>query len=1308
MEHSTNPYTGSSLMRAFLSVGAAAVAALAAVWPLQADYPSTVTGLGPVGYYRLNESAAVDADLAINAGTAGALGNGYYLKADEFSPIHPTSPGALVGSSDAAALFSAGLAQYVTVPFATEINPLGSFTVEAWIQPASDPAGLTSPLSFAHAGDPRTGWFLYQNNAVGGGWSFRMYKFSGLDIALNLVGGDVPVAGNWYHVVISYDAAGNQAVLYVNGEQKGTGSPIGYVPNRDGAFTIGARSDGAFAYNGALDEVALYTKPLPASEVLAHYQNGINPSPSTPYNTLVLAQEPLLYYRLSEPLYVPPATLPVAANTGSWGTAGNAGYEAGVVTGHPSVDYAGFPAGNTAPRFNGAFGSVVIPAGLTLPADAVTFTAWVKRDGPQTGWNAVVFQRGAASATGFGFGDNNDLRVHWNDGEYGWAPGLLIPDNTWTFVAASFSPTETVLCVNGVFATNVVTRGAHDFAADTIRIGLDPTGGRVVKGWIDEVAIFDKALTAAQLTSMYVAAQVPPQITQQPQAPAGDVYEGMDLTLTVGASGQAPLSYQWRKDGGNLAGRTSASLALTNLKTTDSGVYDVVVTNPNGSVTSATVTLNVQAGPPVLAQVPASGSRYPGGSVTFSVTAQGSAPLSYAWTKGGAAIPGATGSSLTLSDLTSADAGEYVVTVTNPYGTRTATATLTLLPISGQYEKAVLGAGPIGYWRMNETAVGTAADSQGGRHGTFNATVTTGVAGPRPPAAAGLESGNNAMSLNGITSDIVVPALNLGKNTMTIVAWIKPAATQADWAGVVFTRGGGTVAGMSLRTDNELRYTWNDAAVTYNFPSGLWAAPDQWNFVAMIVSPTEATLALDTGTGLQLATNPEMAHANQAFGVVTHFGIDPLGNRVFNGALDEIAIYDRALSQAELQAIRDAGFAGTYTPEPVSIAVQPKSAEILVGGSYTLSVQATGSKPLTYQWKKNGVDVVGAVRSSLAFPSATEADSGSYTVVVSQGASSVPSAAATFLVRPIPSYLNATNDLVLHLKFDGNYQDATGRGNHGTAQGAPVLVAGKIGSGAVRYSTTVSGDVVTAANYVTLGTPTDLAIGPGQNFSVAFWTKFTGAPGDLPFLANNNNSMGDVGVTIAPSWAEGGWSWGLNNVDDPQPWPGIGLYDPVKNTLNNGQWHHVVHIFDRTGDGTTYVDGVKVHAMPIATAAAWNLDSGLAWNIGQGSGTYAVAGLFEMDDLGFWRRTLTDYEAQAIYIVGQNHGRSFDTVAPAEVRLTVTRTGNSITIGWSAGTLETSSSVAGGWSTVQGASAPTYTITLDPASPPAFYRVRVN
>src|SRR5207245_11066514 len=61
------------------------------------------------------------------------------------------------------------------------------------------------------------------------------------------------------------------------------------------------------------------------------------------------------------------------------------------------------------------------------------------------------------------------------------------------------------------------------------------------------------------------------------------------------AAGTAPLSYQWRKDGGRLAGATQSSLTLTNFQESDAGSYDVVVSNAWGSVTSAVALLSVMA-----------------------------------------------------------------------------------------------------------------------------------------------------------------------------------------------------------------------------------------------------------------------------------------------------------------------------------------------------------------------------------------------------------------------------------------------------------------------------------------------------------------------------------------------------------------------------------------------------------------------------------------------------------------------------------------------------------------------------------------
>ena len=62
---------------------------------------------------------------------------------------------------------------------------------------------------------------------------------------------------------------------------------------------------------------------------------------------------------------------------------------------------------------------------------------------------------------------------------------------------------------------------------------------------------------------------------------------GASVTFSVVASGSAPLSYQWKKDGTNLTGVTGTLLALANIQESDQGIYTVVVDNAFGSTTSA-------------------------------------------------------------------------------------------------------------------------------------------------------------------------------------------------------------------------------------------------------------------------------------------------------------------------------------------------------------------------------------------------------------------------------------------------------------------------------------------------------------------------------------------------------------------------------------------------------------------------------------------------------------------------------------------------------------------------------------------------
>jgi hypothetical protein len=91
----------------------------------------------------------------------------------------------------------------------------------------------------------------------------------------------------------------------------------------------------------------------------------------------------------------------------------------------------------------------------------------------------------------------------------------------------------------------------------------------------------------------------PPTITQQPQNQT--VNQGQTATFAVAAVGTAPLSYQWRFNGAAIAGATSPTFAIPNAQPSNAGNYDVVVSNPFGSATSAVAVLTVQV--PTVAEV---------------------------------------------------------------------------------------------------------------------------------------------------------------------------------------------------------------------------------------------------------------------------------------------------------------------------------------------------------------------------------------------------------------------------------------------------------------------------------------------------------------------------------------------------------------------------------------------------------------------------------------------------------------------------------------------------------------------------------
>lgn len=1259
----------------------------------RADYSSSVLGAGPLVYYRLNESVSPLFDIALNSGTEGSTVNGVYVGA----ATHPV-PGVLAG--DTAASFTGG---YVQVPFDPGLNTSGSFSVEAWLNPATTQTGgnLVCALGSGHFASPRTGWLLYQ---AATGWNWRMYNLNGTSFSLSLVAGPAPVAGNWYHVVVSYDTVANSVQMYVNGVAVGSGTPVGtpaFVPNSDSPFTIGARSDISFQWSGVADEVVIYTNVLSAGTVAAHYAAASTNAAG--YAGQVLASAPAGYWRLSEPAL----TRPIAANTGSLGAAANGAYYDGTTTstGPRPPGYPLFEAGNNAPSFDGTSGYVRIPqtgnlsgAGLNSVSEA-TFLCWIKRNGPQGNYKGILAMRPLSS--GLYLNTDDTLNYSWKDDSATWSfnSGLIPPDGEWTMAAVVVQPDHATFYMGSasggfVTAINPVAHTPADFTSGPFAVGQDINfagSTRFFNGAIDEAAVFTYALPQGFLESLFfttVGSNLPPVMVSDPPflSPTGTVYSTTTFTITPDVAGTLPLSYQWRTNGVPIPGATSLLYVKANAATSDSGNYDVVVTNQFGAVTSMVVTVTVNAAiPPSISVQPVSRSTYAGGTASFSVVASGTAPLSYQWTHAGTNLPGATVNPLVVPNVDATKTGPYSVTVANVAGSvPSSSATLSLInPVAGSYEAAVVGYAPLAYWRLDETSGTTAFDHFGGHDGTYN-NVTLGVAGALhgdTDTAAGFDGG---------TSYVGVTPLFNNLTHFTMMGWINRGGAQGARTGLF---GQNDNVEFGYISDQDIQY-WdgqqaNNVDAVNSFADGVWG------FLTVVSDGTNRTLYVNGQKAASVGgarTAPYTTAYNFNIGGGGVF--DPTGN-FFLGSIDDVALYDKALTASQINTLYLLGNYGTTTP-PL-IVQQPQSQTVIAGATANFAVIAAGSPPFTYQWKSNGVPIAGATSASLSLPNVYYTYAAGYSVSISNGAGATNSATANLSVAAPPIYCNLTNGLVLHLKFDGDLNDSSGHTNDAAPSGSPTFVTGRIGSGAIHVES-----LGTLHDFVYVTNSPDLSFSTNDSWSIAFWVNYTGTPNDLPMICNALNS------TYNPGWVftdEGGKiEYTLVDVDT-----GVSVIaDPVPGSpsINNGAWHHIVLTIDKAGMlAATYVDGAQVDLRSITGLGSLDTTNNVVF--GQDpSGTYGetsnINGSYSIDDVGIWRRALSSYEAESIYAVARDYNHTFDTIE--RIPININRVGTFVDLSWQAGTLLQAANAAGPYTPVPGAAAPFYRTT--PTATPVFFRVQ--
>ncbi len=420
---------------------------------------------------------------------------------------------------------------------------------------------------------------------------------------------------------------------------------------------------------------------------------------------------------------------------------------------------------------------------------------------------------------------------------------------------------------------------------------------------------------------------VPPTITAQPENQT--VLEGSNVTFSVTATGSVPLMYQWRSDGSAIPNATNSTLLLTNVQLGQSGNYSVVVSNAFGVATSQTATLTVTGAPPAIVTQPANQTAMEGDSVTFSVSATGSALLRYQWRKEATAIDGATNSTLILTNVQLSQAGNYSMVVSNDFGV--ATSQIAILTVVPDTNCVPVRQGLVSWWRAEDNA----QDSRGTNHGTV---MGGGFASGARGQAFSFD-GDDRVAVPDSQSLQITPSLSI-EGWINIRAW--PSPQNFAGAGMVVYRGDdrpgldpfyvvvlntGILQFAINSADNQFAGV-NAPVVTNRFIHFAATLDDASGAMKLYL---DGTLAAETTTTLRPAGNVEpplgLGIGNSQAGSTIPFG--------FNGLVDELKLYSRALTPVEVRML--------YTNAPCQVnpfaLVVPKSAETndttYGGGTFT-------------------------------------------------------------------------------------------------------------------------------------------------------------------------------------------------------------------------------------------------------------------------------------------------------------------------------------------------------------------------------------
>ncbi|HVX63177.1 MAG TPA: LamG-like jellyroll fold domain-containing protein, partial [Pirellulales bacterium] len=794
--------------------------------------------------------------------------------------------------------------------------------------------------------------------------------------------------------------------------------------------------------------------------------------------------------------------------------------------------------------FNGADSLVNIPDASALHlTTGMTLEAWIKPTAAASGWQDVIYK-----------GDDNYYLESSSlspgvpvagatagASDTGAAGTSALPTNAWSFLTETYDGANLLLYVNGVQVAAQALSGSLATSTDLLQLGGDSIYGQYFQGLIDNVRIYNVALTAAEIQADM---NTPIAASTTPTAPT-------DLTATASGS---TITLNW----------TTSQDAI--------GVSSYVV------------------------------ERQDPGSASF--------------------VPVGTTTSTTYSDagLAANSTYRYQVQSVDWAGDRSAVSSAATV-ITPAGNPALVAA-----YAFNEGTGSTLADLSGNGHAGVIVNAAWSTAGKY----------GNALSFNGANALVNIPdASSLRLTTgMTLEAWIKPTAAASGWQDVIF-KGDDNYYLESSSLSPGVPVAGATAGSSDTGASGTSALPtNAWSFLTETYDGANLLLYVN---GVQVASQPlsgSLATSTDQLQI----GGDSLYGQYFQGLIDNVRIYNAALTAAEIQADMNTPIAAGGPPTaPTSLTATANGSTITL--NWTTAQGSTGVSSYVVEREDPGGASFVQVGTSMG---TTYSDTGltansTYRYQVqsvdwagNQSAVSSAASVTTPAVNPALVAAYAFNE-----GAGTTLNDLAGNGHAGAIVNATWSTAGKFG-GALSFNG--------ADALVNIPDASSLHLTTGMTLEA--WVEPTAAANewrDVIYKGDDNYYLEASALSTGAPTA--GATAGSSDASASDT-----------RVLPTNAWSFLTETYDGT-NLLLYVNGVQAAAVPLSGSLASST------NLLQIGGDSIYGQYFQglIDNIRIYNVALTAAEIQA----DMNTPIAASALPPtAPTNLTATANGGTITLNW--------------------------------------------